>query len=85
MDENDPRKRDICRVLLRSVATEIQGVILTQVMQEFFVTATRKLGAEPSVVKDILRSFEKFEIVIINPELIHVAIDVAVNCLSGIL
>ena len=44
-------------------------------MQEFYVTATKKLGADPLLMKDILRSFEQFEIVIVNPAIIYDAID----------
>ena len=39
------------------------------------VTATKKLNADPLVVKDILQSFERFEIVTITPEIIFDAID----------
>lgn len=75
MDEFDPAKREKCRFLLKSAIKEFQGVISTQVMQEFYVTATKKLGADPLLVKDILHSFEQFEIVIVNPAIIYDAID----------
>ena len=47
-------------------------------MQEFYVTATKKLGADPLMIKDILHSFEQFEIVIINQPLIYDAIDCSI-------
>jgi predicted nucleic acid-binding protein len=53
-------------------------VIFTQVMQEFFVAGTKKLGVEPLLLKDILRSFENFEIVIITPDRIKDAIDCSI-------
>jgi hypothetical protein len=43
--------------LLKSARKELQGVISTQVMQEFYVTATKKLDADPLFMKDILHSF----------------------------
>ena len=75
MDEFDPIKRKKCRFLLKSAVNDFQGVISTQIMQEFYVTATKKLGADPLLVKDILHSFEHFEIVMVNPAIIYDAID----------
>ena len=75
MDEFDLPKREKCRSLIKSARKDFQGVISTQVMQEFFVTATKKLGADPLLMKDILHSFEQFEIVIVNPAIIYDAID----------
>jgi predicted nucleic acid-binding protein len=51
------------------------GVISTQVMQEFYVTATKKLKVDALIVKDILHSFSHFEVVLILPEIIDRAID----------
>jgi predicted nucleic acid-binding protein len=75
MDEFDPAKREKCRFVLKSAINEFQGVISTQVMQEFYVAATKKLGADPLLMKDILHSFEQFEIVMVNPAIIYDAID----------
>ena len=77
MDKFDPVKREKCRLLLTSVIKEkdLHGVVSTQVMQEFFVTATRKLGADSLLIKDILHSFEQFEIVVVSPAIINEAID----------
>jgi predicted nucleic acid-binding protein len=52
-------------------------------MQEFYVTATRKLGIEPLVAKGLLHDFEHFEIIPIQPSLINEAIDCSIlNTLS---
>ena len=75
MDQFDPEKRQRCRTLLKTLKNGLRGVISTQVMQEFYVTATQKLGAEPLIVKDILNSFGRFETVIIMPDIIKEAID----------
>ncbi|MGH9394207.1 MAG: PIN domain-containing protein, partial [Terriglobales bacterium] len=42
-DLSSPEKRQRSRALLGKLAQERRGVISTQVMQEFFVAATRKL------------------------------------------
>jgi predicted nucleic acid-binding protein len=78
MDEFDPAKRERCRFLLRSAVKDFQGVISTQVMQEFYVVGTKKLGVDPLLMKDILHSFEQFEIVGLNPAIIYTAIDCSI-------
>jgi predicted nucleic acid-binding protein len=78
MDQGEPRKRDLCRELLKRRMVEDRLVISTQVMQEFFVAATRKLGADPSLVKDVLHRFERFEVVQITPARIEQAIDCSI-------
>ncbi|MFC1886015.1 PIN domain-containing protein [Thermodesulfobacteriota bacterium] len=78
LDEFDIEKRQTCRLLLKSLIRDSRGVISTQVMQEFYVTATKKLGADPLLIKDIVHSFERFEVVVINPLLIYTAIDCGV-------
>jgi len=78
LDQSEPGKREKCRERLRALALGRNGVISTQVMQEFFVASTGKLGADPLIVKDILRTFERFETVVITPMLIREAVDCAV-------
>lgn len=78
LDQSDPVKRDRCRDLLRGMVVEKRGVISTQVLQEFYVAATRKLAADPLLIKDIITSLERFETVIIIPTLIKEAIDCSI-------
>jgi predicted nucleic acid-binding protein len=78
MDIHDLHKMEISRSLLKKQGKELQGVISTQVLQEFYVTATKKLKSDPIIVKDIIRSFENFEIVTISPTIIRDAIDCSV-------
>jgi predicted nucleic acid-binding protein len=75
IDAHDPSKKEKCRGLLRSLTGKSKGVISTQVMQEFYVAATKKMNADALIVKDILHAFERFEIVMITPEMIKTAID----------
>ncbi|MFO7708498.1 MAG: PIN domain-containing protein [Desulfobacterales bacterium] len=78
LDRADTEKQDKCRRLIKSLTGENSGVISTQVMQEFFVAATVKLEADPLLIKDILRSLERFETVVVSPMLIKEAIDCAI-------
>lgn len=67
----------------RPSRTEGRGAISTQVIQEFHVAATKKLGADPLLVKDIITSLERFETVVVTPAVIKEAIDCAtINRLS---
>ena len=47
-------------------------------MQEFYMSATKKLGADPLIVKDIILALDRFETVIITPEIIQEAIDCSI-------
>ena len=75
VDTHDRRKQKLSRQALEEIESGSDGVISTQVMQEFYVAATKKLDIEPAVAKKILHSFENFEIVIVDPPLIKEAID----------
>ena len=79
LDQTNPEKRHRCRERIRKLTAENLGVISTQVLQEFFVASTSKLGADPLIIKDILRSLERFETVIITPVLIKEAIDCSIT------
>ena len=78
LDKFEQEKQRKCRELLKTLTGEFQGVISTQVMQEFFVASTTKLGADVLIVKDILHSFERFETIIITPQIIEEAIDCSI-------
>jgi len=78
LDQADAAKKAKCCCLNRSLTAESRGVISTQVMQEFYVAATSKLGADPLLTKDILRSLERFETVVVSPTLIKDAIDCSI-------
>ena len=74
-DHDEPDKRRIARVLLRRSAQEGSGVISTQVVQEFFVSAIRKLSIEPMRAKGIVSTFRPFELVVITLDDINRAIE----------
>jgi len=83
VDQDAAPRRDASRKAIESIVADGSGVISTQVMQEFYVAATRKLGMPPLAAKIVLKTFAVFEIVQVSPELIQDAIDCAVlNTLS---
>jgi predicted nucleic acid-binding protein len=77
-DAGSPRKQRKSREVIAALAASGDGVISTQVMQEFFVAATRKLGVPPLVAKGVLKTFAVFEIVQVSPPLIHEAVDCSI-------
>lgn len=77
-DKDSPAKRRRSRELIAEVAASGLGVISTQVMQEFYVAATRKMGVEPLAAKGVLRTFSIFEIAQTSPDLIDEAIDCSI-------
>lgn len=78
-DQAFPDKRRIARELIRTAASDgTPGVISTQVLQEFYVACTRRLGLDPVLARNIMRAFEGLEVVTITTDLIHEAIDCSV-------
>ncbi|MGA9539396.1 MAG: PIN domain-containing protein, partial [Desulfobacterales bacterium] len=78
LDQSDSTKRKKCRNLIKSLTDENSGAISTQVLQELYVAATAKFGADPLLVKDIIRSLERLETVVVSPTLIKEAIDCSI-------
>lgn len=74
-DASLPVKRAKARDLLKAFAHGVPPCVSTQVLQEFFVTVTRKMGVEPMQAKRIIHSFRHMETVLIDTEDIHRAID----------
>ena len=53
-------------------------MISTQILQEFFVAATRKIGVPPLAAKGVLKTLAVFETVQVSPALIQDAIDCSI-------
>jgi predicted nucleic acid-binding protein len=81
-DRDSPAKRRRSREVIASLAQSGNGVISTQVLQEFYVAVTRKMGVAPLAAKRVMQTFKIFEIVQASPDLIESAIDCSV--LNGI-
>ena len=77
-DGSAGEKRRKCREVVAALAESGDGVISTQVLQEFFVAVTRKLGVSPLAAKGVMKTFDVFEIVQVSPALIQEAVDCSV-------
>ena len=71
-------KMKISRQLFEQSASDNRIVISTQVLQEFYVAMTRKLGHDPIPIKNLLALFSDFEIVTITTSIIFDAIDTTI-------
>lgn len=78
IDVRDKKKRTLARKRLVDLQRDGQGVLSTQVLQEFFVISTRKMGVDPLFAKRIIESLEHYEVVLVNAELIKSAIDLSI-------
>jgi predicted nucleic acid-binding protein len=78
LDRRNPSKQARCRDLIRALAARQGAVVSTQVMQEFYVVATRKLGADPALAKSMLAFLANLEVVTVTPEIVGEAVDVSI-------
>jgi predicted nucleic acid-binding protein len=77
-DAGVPEKQRKSRELIAGLAESADGVISTQVLQEFFVAATRKLNVAPLAAKGVVKTFSVFDTVQVSPALIQEAIDCSI-------
>lgn len=78
IDRDDAFRRKKARELLRRLEKTASVFISTQVLQEFYVAATRKLGMDALLAKEVVRGWRRFNVITITPEIIDEAIDVSV-------
>jgi predicted nucleic acid-binding protein len=75
----DDRGAKSKRVRARGVLSELIGarraVVSTQVMQEYFVAAIKKLGLSPGRARIRVERLNRLDVVVIRPELVLGAID----------
>ena len=79
LDRRDKGKQKKYRDLLKTLVTNHEAVISTQVLQEFYVACTTRLKIKPILVKGIMHGFENMEVVSIGTELINDAIDTSIQ------
>ncbi|MBW3672285.1 MAG: PIN domain-containing protein [Acidobacteria bacterium] len=73
LDAGDKQHR--AQTVLRETLSSGEGVISTQVLQEFFVISTRKLGVEAATARRKIELLGKMDVVRIDLGLILSAID----------
>lgn len=78
VDGRDPGKQAMARERIRAAGDAGVGVVSTQVLQEFYVAATRKLGIEPLRAKRLVEMLTRFEVVSIQPDQVRSAIDLSI-------
>jgi predicted nucleic acid-binding protein len=61
--------------LLRELAEQGRAVVSTQVLQEYFVVATRKLRVPADVARRKVEALAELDVVLIRPELVLAAVD----------
>jgi predicted nucleic acid-binding protein len=75
-DDADATEKCASSVSLLETAMRTRfGVISTQVLQEYFVASTRKLGVNPSIAKTRVQFFAKLDVVQISADDVLSAID----------
>lgn len=74
-DAHDARKKQQKALALVERERIGQGVVSTQVLQEYFATVTRKLGVPALIARRKLELFAHFEVVVIQVDDILRAID----------
>jgi len=78
IDRHDRVRRLKARSILKELIKSGLGVVSTQVAQEFYVIATKKLGVDPLAAKRVVEMLHQLDFVSVNIELILAAIDCSI-------
>jgi predicted nucleic acid-binding protein len=78
VDKSDKPRRQKARSAIRNLIKSGSGVVSTQVAQEFYVVATKKLGVDPLAAKRVLHMMSQLEVVSIDLDLISSAVDCSI-------
>lgn len=78
IDTKDLVKQAKAREILKKIIDEHLAVISTQVVKEFYVTATTKLKLDPIIAKSIIHNFHNMEMIQNDLDLIEQAIDISI-------
>lgn len=76
-DRDSPGKQDRALDLIEQARKDQSGVVSTQVLQEYFVAATRKLRVDITLARRKVELFAKLDLVQVDIEAILAAIDIA--------
>jgi predicted nucleic acid-binding protein len=74
-DERSPQKQEASLALLALCRQGSSGVVSSQVLQEYFVTATRKLGVPAEIARRKVEIFARFDLFLVGLDDILGAID----------
>jgi len=76
---DEPLKQQRVLTLITEARLNGEGVLSTQVLQEFANVALRKLHLPPSLVRERLRFYGAFEVVPVTADLIAAAVDLHIS------
>lgn len=74
-DADAGAKTGIARELLRRSVSDRTGVVSTQVLQEFYVNARRKLRLDGAAARARIEVYLGFDVVTVTPSLLLAAVD----------
>jgi predicted nucleic acid-binding protein len=74
-DAFDARKQTIALDLIVALRSKQEGVLSTQVLQEYFVTATKKLRLDAAFARQRLAQFARLELVQPSLDMLLAAVD----------
>lgn len=74
-DHDAPRKQAIALELIERARRDASGVLSTQVLQEYFVAATRKLGVPARIARRKVELFARLQLVRLDLDHVLGAID----------
>ncbi|MFO7871670.1 MAG: PIN domain-containing protein [Kiritimatiellia bacterium] len=75
IDKHSPAKRRRAREILRAIGKRGSAALSTQVIQEFYVAATGRLGADALETKEMIGNMPPLDVVVVDLPLIKEAID----------
>jgi predicted nucleic acid-binding protein len=78
VDFADLAKQAAARAVVKEIRSNGNGVISTQVMQEFFSVAVKRLKLAPLDAKRLTMTLNDFEVVSTKPELVEYAMDLTI-------
>ena len=74
-DQGQRKKQQAALAILERCRRASSGVVSTQILQEYFVTATRKLGVPVEIARRKVELFARFDLFLIGIEDVLAAID----------
>jgi predicted nucleic acid-binding protein len=81
-DADSPGKRERAQQIVEAALTNGNGVLSTQILQEYFVVATRKLGLPAETVQKKLEILSTMAVIVVDVE--HIVESIKLHRLYGL-
>jgi predicted nucleic acid-binding protein len=78
LDNANKKKNTLAKEAFRRASEDFSITISTQVLNEVYAVATRKLGIDPLAAKEFLHVLFGFDVVLITKQIIESAIDCSI-------